>query len=1468
MSVLASAAAIFVAGHSKAQIATGWNGAGADNNWSTATNWDNTGPAAGARDLFFGNAWLAAGTGTTTAQNDIGNYQGHKIVFENIASPVTFVLQGNAIMLFDFGGASPVFPQIQNNSTANQILSIPVAFNDTSGNNKAEINPINGNLQFDNAVDLAGANTQLQIWGNNGKTVTFNAPITSSGHGGANSLALNQNSNVIFRAANTYTGDTFVNAGHLQFDVGGSLTSTIRLGDTTSSTNAAIDLLTAAGGLTLDRTINPRAGSTGNTLSFNSQNTSGVNTYSGHVGLDHDFTVTQATGGELDVTQLRATPTDTTTGFDIKGFAATFTSFPSSTIHVSGTIYNSVASGSVLQNGSGTLILSGDNTYTGTTTVNGTLQLGAGTNTGSIDPASAITGQNVGATLAFNHANTLTVTNTLTSLSLVQRGTGTTILAGSNVSGVSTLVASGTLQVGAGTTSGNLGSGSITDNANLAFNRSDTVTPASIGGSGNVIQNGSGTLVLAGEHGYSGHTVANNGTIRFTATAAISTAEIEDSATIEQLGGTVNATGPDSLRLAPGVGQNGTYSIAGGTLNAQGLGFNGSIRVGEGGAGTLLIGGDAQVNAAGAFSVGVSTGAAGVVEQTGGNVVTGGSAFVGRGAGATGQYSISSGGCTIHGNLQVGFAGAGTFVQNGGIVVVNAGPDAGLLIIGNGAGAIGQYDMNFGSLGVADGIVVGGDVGAAGGAGTLTVNGGIATAAHGMTVWQDGTVNLNLGGILNIGTTPADNIQNNGTIVNNGGTLNLAGKIYGAGTITNASGNVTFSDGSDVGTQDVRISGGTAVDNGTLTVGRNAGSIGILNISGGSTTINGVLGVGNNGTLGAGAATAQGHVNVSAGSLYADTIVLGNTTGGSGDMTISGTGNVTVGGGLLPNDLNVNGGTLTVLDQVPPTGEDPVLNRSIAAGYTRDGAMNVTAGVVTSPNIKLGVTFGNVGTVTQSGGVVNVGVLGVGNNGTLTDGAGTGHYVISAGSLNADTVVLGSTTGGSGDMTVSGTASVTVGGGFSANTLNVTGGSVTVLDQNPPAGEDPVLNRSIIGGYLRDGALNVSGGVVTSPNIKLGITAGKTGTYVQTGGSVNAGYFGAGNDGTLTAGAGIGSVSISGGTLTADTIVLGSTTGGSGDMAVSGTGHVIVGGGIMFNDLNINGGTLEVLNVAPPAGEDPVLDRAIVGGYLRDGAMHVTNGVVTTPYMKLGVSSGNTGTFTQSGGDVSVGTLLIGSDAGGIGALSADGGELRVEHLLIATPTGSMAIGASGKINLTQASAVIDYTGASPLSAILSALVSGYSAGAWTGNGIDSSAAASVAADGAELHKTAIGYADNAHLGLTDFATQSGLDATAILLRYTYYGDANLDASVDSVDFNLLASNFSGTSRTWDQGDFNFDGAVDSVDFNLLASNFGQTLSAPAAVGARVGSSVGSNVGAPVPEPAMLGVVLAGAGLLRRRSRR
>ena len=58
-------------------------------------------------------------------------------------------------------------------------------------------------------------------------------------------------------------------------------------------------------------------------------------------------------------------------------------------------------------------------------------------------------------------------------------------------------------------------------------------------------------------------------------------------------------------------------------------------------------------------------------------------------------------------------------------------------------------------------------------------------------------------------------------------------------------------------------------------------------------------------------------------------------------------------------------------------------------------------------------------------------------------------------------------------------------------------------------------------------------------------------------------------------------------------------------------------------------------------------------------------------------------------------------------------------------------------------------------------------------------------------------------------------------LKETFFGDADLNGTVEFSDFLRLAANF-GESGGWEHGDFNGSGHVDFPDFLKLAANFGE----------------------------------------------
>jgi len=152
--------------------------------------------------------------------------------------------------------------------------------------------------------------------------------------------------------------------------------------------------------------------------------------------------------------------------------------------------------------------------------------------------------------------------------------------------------------------------------------------------------------------------------------------------------------------------------------------------------------------------------------------------------------------------------------------------------------------------------------------------------------------------------------------------------------------------------------------------------------------------------------------------------------------------------------------------------------------------------------------------------------------------------------------------------------------------------------------------------------------------------------------------------------------------------------------------------------------------------------------------------------------------------------------------------------------------GQGGRLDLTDNDMIVDYTGASPIASIHGLIKNGYNNGSWTGvGGIKSSRAAS-SPNAGEAGKTALGYGEASALGISSFDGIS-VDSTSILIKYTYYGDANLDGDADGVDIGTWATNFTGelggsagATMTWAQGDWDYDGDVDGVDAGLWATAF------------------------------------------------
>jgi hypothetical protein len=121
----------------------------------------------------------------------------------------------------------------------------------------------------------------------------------------------------------------------------------------------------------------------------------------------------------------------------------------------------------------------------------------------------------------------------------------------------------------------------------------------------------------------------------------------------------------------------------------------------------------------------------------------------------------------------------------------------------------------------------------------------------------------------------------------------------------------------------------------------------------------------------------------------------------------------------------------------------------------------------------------------------------------------------------------------------------------------------------------------------------------------------------------------------------------------------------------------------------------------------------------------------------------------------------------------------------------------------------------SDITGVRSAIAAGFNRGTWLGvGGITSSAAAGDAAG-----RTSIGYAGVATLGKTSFAGVTGLTPGDVVVKYTYYGDADLNGVTTLDDFTLFLHGYQSASpvaSNWFSGDFEYSGGTTLDDFTLF----------------------------------------------------
>jgi fibronectin-binding autotransporter adhesin len=833
-----------------------------------------------------------------------------------------------------------------------------------SVNISAPVQP--GSVLFTN-----GSSTNYTLSSNNGNGIGGTGGLTVDSNDGTGIVTLN--------TANTYSGSTTVTAGTLIIGGSGSVA-----GSTFVVASGAIATVNSGGALTTP-TLNVsgafNVGGTvgGTTLTLGSPAVATVISGGKLATTNVNVTggsLTIQSGGSLNSANLTVASGASFTAASGAALAATLNLTDNGTASISDPTINTLngtngaatltlnannltvnASGSfagqILDNGSGgsftvnggTQILTGANNYSGTTTINSgaTLQLDAGSNTGSL---SAVTAISDSGTFIYDRSDSPSFSNPLSGGGAFQQnGGGTLTLA------VDNSAFSGALQVFNGTVV------------------QGSATPFTLG-------SGSGGLVL----GTPGNNITTTPTGTLRLNSSVSATSVGSlSATNSSL--VVNAT-PDVIAIPAGVTltDNGTFSV--GTNYSLGQTNNTYTALQATGGGSLVLPGTVTVGQGFSFAT---------VDLSGLNsVAISGAVNIGNGAALAGALTLAN--TTVNGVAPVNsittttlnIATSATADTPGGVSYLN---------LGSGTNTLLANAFNLGT-GRGSGVIQF----AAGAPSTASVT--IADTSGGSSdpiILANASTNgtfIGTGSFLNFAGFTA-NVQASSLIVSEN-TANLAagaiaGVTFDTGTFT-VNGPVTIA--ADTGgssttgpTGTITIGGGTPNNtatgvftiNGSVTLGNftnanafsaaSAVATATLTINGGVANINGAIT--NNSTQG----TTISTLNLNGGTLNMN----GNAIGGSGAVN-SGSGPITVNlanAGISATLQNLGGGGINGAG-ITMNGLGTLI---LAGSNTYSGNTNVTAGEL---------DIGSGGSITST----NVGV-----------GAGATFAVLAGGSIPASTTI-------------------------------------------------------------------------------------------------------------------------------------------------------------------------------------------------------------------------------------------------------------------------------------------------------------------------------------------------------------------------------------------------------------------------------------------------------------------------------
>jgi autotransporter-associated beta strand protein len=1145
--------------------------------------------------------------------------------------------------------------------------------------------------------------------------------------------------------------------------------------------------------------------------------------------------------------------------------------------------------------------LAGANTYTGTTTVTGgTLEIGNG-GSGSIPGTSLITSATSNGTIVFHRDTPQTIPNVLAGSVNMHHQDGTVTLSGNSTT-TGTIELSGSVLAITGSTASaktvvNGGTLAGTGNAgNLTLNNGATIQP----GPASLADGSVGTLTLNNFTGNDGtfrldlNTLAGNDRVTVTNVASFTadhtTTFTPVFATTPTTTGSITLLTAGTLQIDPNAHFNATAPSGASRLSYHVAPVGNAINlIIDSAIGELIWTGNSDhttwdINNHQNWKLGASP--AVYLEA---DKVT----FDGTSSDRTitldstvqptlvtvnsVEYTLNGGG---------GFGGSSGFTKagDGTLTLNNTGNNfSGALNVTNGAVKLGASNAipNNAALVLGDGI--------ANTSGVLDLHGFSTTVAslasagtgtsHAVTNSGSSTATLT------VNSSGATSTIFNGSIQDGVGTtaLNFTG-----GTLA-VNGNHTFSGGATINSGTLITSSalgtGSIINNGNL-VFASANSMNVGTLSG-----NGSLMADGGGTLqlvGADNATGPVIIGAPAATPFSNTPTSINAT--NANVTATGlqvrvnnaaAATITIGSGktLTVNGAVVIGPNVNLVTTGPDAG-------GVSTLVKMDGGGNFVNNV-TSENFLVGQLRNNndpgadpnatldlsgLNNFTFDAGTGGTGEMRIGYGGNITGtlslaNSSTGGNFIRGLALRVGDSNNGNN-GGPGRMLLGAGTNVinvntaTIGSGKTAGSIAFqgSGGSVTIAAQN---GTDPanifIGNATSASAATADSVFSLAGHLanINAGSVIIGRVGGATTNTGNGSVSFDTGLF---NAGTIQL-----AVHSSGSATTQGLLTLGGpvpNNTATGVMNVSNqfllVNRTVTAGSTATGVFTMNGGTAninsDILIVDSATSGTRSTTITLAGGNLNMMGHAIATSALPVNNVNM-PATGQTATLSNLGGTGINGTGL---KMNGTGTLQLDGnnsyaGTTSVQsgRLVTLSDNARAPIFTGGGADITGGRLMFDYNAGGstdPVSLVSSTLAAGFNQ------------SPTKFATGAL--RTSNPADPNKGLGWADNTTVKQLS-----VLYTWYGDANLDGTVNALDFNALATNFGSNngSQIWANGDYNYDGNVNSLDFGILAANFNKQMPVPAPVS---GDVAVTSLGSLVPEPSSMALLL-GAGLaLARRTRR